>query len=106
MKNWKSSKTNLSITYINIYNGGTKIDKSIHLKLQQRAEGGGQILKDVGYNASQGGHFATNLSQSSNRRSQFANGNGRSGIAGHKNDEQGGQSAVKLRKSKNKSKRG
>lgn len=68
--------------------------------LEQRAEGGGQILKDVGTNANQGGQNAINGSKSANIESQFANGNGRSGIAGKGNDEQGGQQGIKVRDSK------
>lgn len=68
--------------------------------LEQRAEGGGQINKDVGTNANQGGQNAINGSKSANIESQFANGNGRSGIAGKGNDEQGGQQGLKVRDSK------
>ncbi|MBD3920922.1 hypothetical protein H8B09_19305 [Paenibacillus sp. PR3] len=62
--------------------------------INQRAEGGGQILKNVGQNANQGGQNAI-LGRTSNKKANFANGNGRSGIAGKRNDEQGGQEAVK-----------
>lgn len=62
--------------------------------INQRAEGGGQILKNVGQNANQGGQNALH-GRTFNKKANFANGNGRSGIAGKKNDEQGGQEAVK-----------
>lgn len=91
MKTYKPSKNGLSIYYITIFNGNIRI---------QRAEGGGQINKNVGTNANQGGQNAVNGSRSANKNSQFANGNGRSGIAGKKNDEQGGQSAKKISKKK------
>ncbi|WP_378935388.1 hypothetical protein [Metabacillus herbersteinensis] len=68
--------------------------------LEQRAEGGGQINKDVGTNANQGGQNAINGSKSANIKSEFANGNGRSGIAGKGNDEQGGQQGIKVRDTK------
>ena len=48
---------------------------------EQRAEGGGQINHDVGTNANQGGQNASNGSHTRNVNSQFADGNGRSGIA-------------------------
>lgn len=66
---------------------------------EQRAEGGGQINKDVGTNANQGGQNALNHSQTRNLNSQFADGNGRSGIAGDDNDEAGGQQGIKVRDS-------
>lgn len=66
---------------------------------EQRAEGGGQINKDVGTNANQGGQNALNHSQTRNLKSQFADGNGRSGIAGDNNDEAGGQQGIKVRDS-------
>ncbi|MFJ7982931.1 hypothetical protein ACIQ1D_22030 [Lysinibacillus xylanilyticus] len=73
------SKNHITINLtINIGN------KEIHLK--QRAEGGGQINKDVGTNANRGGQNAINDS-TRNINSQFADGNGRSGIAGDNNDE-------------------
>ncbi|MWC27732.1 hypothetical protein [Paenibacillus sp. MMS18-CY102] len=81
--------------YITIVHGNI-----IHNTINQRAEGGGQILKNVGANANQGGQNAINGSRSFNKQANFANGNGRSGIAGKKNDEQGGQSAVKKNISK------
>ncbi|PWV98558.1 hypothetical protein DFQ01_11768 [Paenibacillus cellulosilyticus] len=62
--------------------------------INQRAEGGGQILRNVGQNANQGGQNALH-GRTFNKKANFANGNGRSGIAGKKNDEQGGQGAVK-----------
>ena len=52
----------------------------------QRAEGGGQINKDVGTNANRGGQNAINDS-TRNINSQFADENDRSGIAGDNNDE-------------------
>ncbi|MEK5331189.1 hypothetical protein [Lysinibacillus sp. FSL W8-0992] len=66
---------------------------------EQRAEGGGQINKDVGTNANQGGQNALNHSQTRNLDSKFADGNGRSGIAGDNNDEAGGQQGIKVRDS-------
>ena len=66
---------------------------------EQRAEGGGQINKVVGTNANQGGQNALNHSQTRNLKSQFADGNGRSGIAGNDNDEAGGQQGIKVRDS-------
>lgn len=83
---------NFNITFnINIGN------KDIHV--EQRAEGGGQINKHVGTNANQGGQNAMNDSQTSNNQSNFADGNGRSGIAGNENDEAGGQQGIKVRDS-------
>ncbi|MFD1954647.1 hypothetical protein ACFSL6_10850 [Paenibacillus thailandensis] len=67
---------------------------------EQRAEGGGQINRNVGATATQGGQNAI-FGRTQNKKSQFANGNGRSGIAGKKNDEQGGQSSFKINKKKN-----
>lgn len=72
-------------------------NKEIHF--EQRAEGGGQINKDVGTNANQGGQNAINGS-TRNINSQFADGNGRSGIAGDDNDEAGGQQGIKVRDSR------
>jgi len=66
---------------------------------EQRAEGGGQINKDVGTNVNQGGQNASQGSQTRNVNSQFADGNGRSGIAGNNNDEAGGQQGIKVRDS-------
>ncbi|MFJ7669297.1 hypothetical protein ACIQXI_19700 [Lysinibacillus sp. NPDC097195] len=66
---------------------------------EQRAEGGGQINKDVGTNANQGGQNALNHSQTRNLKSQFADGNSRSGIAGDDNGEAGGQQGIKVRDS-------
>lgn len=84
---------------INIYNINNKADNGSYAGcIEQRAEGGGQINENVGVNANQGGHNALNGSKSFNVKSQFANGNGRSGIAGKCNDEQGGQEAIKIRK--------
>ncbi len=65
----------------------------------QRAEGGGQINHDVGTNANQGGQNASDGSHTRNVHSQFADGNGRSGIAGNNNDEAGGQQGLKVRDS-------
>ncbi|MFJ6211069.1 hypothetical protein [Lysinibacillus sp. NPDC092081] len=85
------SKNHITINLtINIGN------KEIHF--EQRAEGGGQINKDVGTNANQGGQNAINGS-TRNVNSQFADGNGRSGIAGDNNDEAGGQQGIKVRDS-------
>ncbi|MGN4127482.1 hypothetical protein ACMGD3_21110 [Lysinibacillus sphaericus] len=69
------------------------------IHIEQRAEGGGQINKDVGTNANQGGQNALNGSHTRNQNSQFADGNGRSGIAGNDNDEAGGQQGIKVRDS-------
>ncbi len=95
----KHSKDGISIE-INIYNNINLANDSSFAGVEQRAEGGGQINKNVGTNANQGGQNAINGSKSKNFDSQFANGNGRSGIAGKGNDEQGGQEAVKIRKKK------
>ncbi|CAM4079692.1 hypothetical protein [Bacillus manliponensis] len=84
---------------INVYNiNNTATDGSQAGCIEQRAEGGGQINENVGVNANQGGHNAINGSESFNVKSQFANGNGRSGIAGKCNDKQGGQEAIKTRR--------
>ncbi|MGG3471094.1 hypothetical protein ABES02_26945 [Neobacillus pocheonensis] len=72
-------------------------NKEFHV--EQRAEGGGQINKNVGTNANQGGQNAIDHSASSNDHSNFADGNGRSGIAGNDNDEAGGQQGIKVRDS-------
>ncbi|MCH1626270.1 hypothetical protein [Fredinandcohnia quinoae] len=69
------------------------------IQIEQRAEGGGQINRNVGMNANQGGQNARNNSSTSNNQSKFANGNGRSGIAGNDNDEAGGQQGIKVRDS-------
>lgn len=69
------------------------------VQIEQRAEGGGQINRNVGMNANQGGQNARNNSETANTRSQFADGNGRSGIAGRNNDELGGQQGIKVRDS-------
>ncbi len=83
----------------NIQKNHAKDNITIHLTFnigntdihfEQRAEGGGQINKDVGTNANRGGQNALNGSQTRNHNSQFADGNGRSGIAGNDNDETGG----------------
>lgn len=66
---------------------------------EQRAEGGGQINEYVGTNANQGGQNASDGSHTRNVNSQFADGNGRSGIAGNNNDEAGGQQGIKVRDS-------
>jgi hypothetical protein len=90
--NKEKFEININIVYnINIGN------KEIHI--EQRAEGGGQINRNVGMNANQGGQNAKNHSQTANNQSQFANGNGRSGIAGKNNDELGGQQGIKVRDS-------
>jgi hypothetical protein len=57
------------------------------INIEQRAEGGGQINKNVGTNANQGGQNAIKGSRTANIKSQFANGNGRSGNAGIGNKE-------------------
>jgi hypothetical protein len=94
----KRDKDNLPI-HITIYNiTNIASEGSRAGTIEQRAEGGGQINRNVGTNANQGGHNAINGSKSFNVKSQFANGNGRSGIAGKGNDEQGGQEAIKIRK--------
>ena len=72
------------------------------IQIEQRAEGGGQINKHVRTNANQGGQNAIEHSQSKNNQSKFADGNGRSGIAGNENDEAGGQQGIKVRDSKTK----
>ncbi|SFJ88251.1 hypothetical protein SAMN04487936_10560 [Halobacillus dabanensis] len=72
---------------------------SISPEIAPRAEGGGQINNDVGANANQGGQNAIDHSASENNKSQFADGNGRSGIAGKNNDEMGGQQGIKVRDS-------
>lgn len=74
--------------------------KENRIQVEQRAEGGGQINRNVGMNANQGGQNARDNSQTSNNRSQFADGNGRSGIAGRNNDELGGQQGIKIRDSR------
>ncbi|WP_255294914.1 hypothetical protein [Bacillus sp. AFS041924] len=74
--------------------------KENRLQVEQRAEGGGQINRNVGMNANQGGQNARNNSQTANTSSQFADGNGRSGIAGQNNDELGGQQGIKIRDSR------
>jgi len=84
----------INITVHNTYNIGRK-----EFHLEQRAEGGGQINKNVGTNANQGGQNAIDHSETANKHSQFADGNGRSGIAGNDNDEAGGQQGIKVRDS-------
>ena len=74
------------------------LTSGIRIFTLKRAEGGGQINKDVGTNANQGGQNAINGS-TRNVNSQFADGNGRSGIAGNDNDEAGGQQGIKVRDS-------
>ncbi|MET3697714.1 hypothetical protein SAMN05877753_104414 [Bacillus oleivorans] len=86
-----------TVININIYYNINIEDNRINI--QQRAEGGGQILRNVGMNANQGGQNASNRSSTSNNQSNFANGNGRSGIAGNNNDEAGGQQGIKVRDS-------
>ncbi|WP_241774656.1 MULTISPECIES: hypothetical protein [Lysinibacillus] len=74
------SKNHITINLtINIGN------KEIHF--EQRAEDREQINKDVGTNANQGGQNALNGSHTRNVNSQFADGNGRSGIAGEVENE-------------------
>lgn len=85
---------NITIHIHNTFNIGKK-----EYHIEQRAEGGGQINKDVGTNANQGGQNALNRSQTKNEKSQFADGNGRSGIAGDHNDEAGGQQGIKVKES-------
>ncbi|MDQ0198680.1 hypothetical protein [Neobacillus ginsengisoli] len=80
-------KININIQYT--FNIGNK-----NFNIEQRAEGGGQINKHVGTNANQGGQNAIDHSASQNNQSQFAYGNGRSGIAGRDNDEAGGQQGI------------
>lgn len=95
---FKHDKDGYSI-HITIYNINNLANQDSNAGgVEQRAEGGGQINKNVGTNANQGGQNAINGSKSANNESQFANGNGRSGIAGKGNDEQGGQEAIKIRK--------
>lgn len=84
----------INITIQNTINIG---NTDVHI--EQRAEGGGQINKDVGTNSNQGGQNAIDHSATSNNQSQFADGNGRSGIAGNDNDEAGGQQGIKVRDS-------
>lgn len=84
----------INITIQNTFNIGNH-----EINIEQRAEGGGQINKDVGTNANQGGQNAIDHSATSNNQSQFADGNGRSGIAGNDNDEAGGQQGIKVRDS-------
>ncbi|MEH7350808.1 hypothetical protein [Gottfriedia acidiceleris] len=86
-----NESVNINFFHINI--------KHLRLQVEQRAEGGGQINKNVGMNANQGGQIAKNHSQTANTKSQFADGNGRSGIAGKDNDELGGQQGIKIRDS-------
>jgi hypothetical protein len=73
---------------------------SISPQLTVRVEGGGQVNNEVGAAATQGGQNAIDRSLATNDHSDFANGNGRSGIAGDENDEQGGQQAAKVRDSR------
>ncbi|KRE47198.1 hypothetical protein [Paenibacillus sp. Soil522] len=96
MRDYKQRKNGITINFIIIRN-------NVHI--EQRAEGGGQINRNVGANSNQGGQTAVH-GRTANKFSQFANGNGRSGIAGKKNDEQGGQSAIKINKKINKKKFG
>lgn len=84
----------INITIQNTLNLGNN-----QIQIEQRAEGGGQINKDVGTNANQGGQNALNHSKTKNDQSHFADGNGRSGIAGDHNDEAGGQQGIKIRDS-------
>lgn len=85
---------NININIHYTFNIGNK-----ETHIEQRAEGGGQINKDVGANANQGGQNAIDHSSTENNKSQFADGNGRSGIAGDDNDEAGGQQGIKVRDS-------
>jgi hypothetical protein len=90
-----SAGLNITININYTFNIGNK-----KINIEQRAEGGGQINKHVGTNANQGGQNAIDHSESQNKHSQFADGNGRSGIAGKDNDEAGGQQGIKVRDSK------
>ena len=90
-----SAGLNININIHYTFNIGNK-----NFNIEQRAEGGGQINKHVGTNANQGGQNAIDHSESQNKNSQFADGNGRSGIAGRDNDEAGGQQGIKVRDSK------
>lgn len=85
---------NIHITINNTY-----VVRNNRFNIEQRAEGGGQINKDVGTNANQGGQNAIGRSRTRNVNSKFADGNGRSGIAGNNNDEAGGQPGIKVRES-------
>ncbi|WP_219837584.1 hypothetical protein [Paenibacillus sp. R14(2021)] len=76
-----------------IYN--ISIHKGNNITVEQRAECGGQINRNVGTNANKGGQNALFGRKTANFKSNFANGNGRSGIAGKKIDEQSGQGSVK-----------
>lgn len=96
MRGYKKRKRGITINFI-------IIRKNVHIV--QRAEGGGQINRNVGANSNQGGQTAVR-GRTANEFSQFANGNGRSGIAGKKNDEQGGQSAIKINNKTKKKKSG
>ncbi|WP_257131623.1 hypothetical protein [Bacillus sp. AFS017336] len=89
-----SANDSINFNFINIE------IKENRIQVEQRAEGGGQINRNVGMNANQGGQNARNNSHTANTKSQFADGNGRSGIAGKDNDELGGQQGIKIRDSK------
>lgn len=97
-KKQKESKKDcfkINITLNNTINIGNK-----ELHIEQRAAGGGQINKNVGTNPNQGGQNALENSRTANKRPNFADGSGRSGIAGNDNDEAGGQQGIKVRDSK------
>jgi len=66
------------------------------IHFEQRAEGGGQINKDVGTNANQGGQNAlTAALETLTLNSPMEK--VRNGIAGNDNDEAGGQQGIKVR---------
>ncbi|WP_235822169.1 hypothetical protein [Gottfriedia luciferensis] len=92
-----AANPNLQTLNINIFNINIE---DVRVQVEQRAEGGGQINRNVGMNANQGGQNARDNSSTANTKSQFADGNGRSGIAGKNNDELGGQQGIKIRDSK------
>lgn len=85
-KDKQRSKVKIVIINITIDNR-ISIGNENNFGHEQRAEGGGQINKNVGTNANQGGQNAIKGSKSTNKKSQFANGNGRSGNAGKDNEE-------------------
>ncbi|MGX6445848.1 hypothetical protein ACWM35_21740 [Neobacillus sp. K501] len=93
-KKQEDNGCNITINISYTINIGNK-----EIYIEQRAEGGGQINKHVGTNANQGGQNAIDHSESKNDQSNFADGNGRSGIAGNDNDEAGGQQGIKVRDS-------
>lgn len=75
----------ITITFNITINNRISIGNDSNFGHEQRAEGGGQINKNVGTNANQGGQNAIKGSKTANIKSQFANGNGRSGNAGKDN---------------------